>query len=146
MSARAKKIPIIEALNIMEKSLRKVLKYASKSCPILLETPAGEGTEVCTTFEEFSNFFTRFENDERLRVCIDTCHVFAAGHEPYTYLLSWNQKHPNTIGLVHFNDSKFPKGSRKDRHRRIGLGYIGFQQMARIAKWCVNHNITMVFE
>lgn len=143
---KRKNIPLSDALNKMEESIRKVLDNASEDSPLIIETPAGQGTEVCTTIEEFSQFYQRFNGDSRVKVCIDTCHVFASGYNPLKYIKRWNELHPSSIQLVHFNDSKEKKGSRKDRHALCGKGYIGINKMSKVADFCNENNIPMVIE
>lgn len=90
-------------------------------CPLLLETPAGQGTELLTDINEFREFMIDFENDSNYGICIDTCHVFACGYDPAEYLDKINLP----VNLVHLNDSKEPKKSKKDRHEVVGKGFIG---------------------
>lgn len=140
------KMDVEDALDKMEQSIRKVLQYASPECPLLIETPAGQGTETCTKIEDFSEFYKRFEDDPRIRICIDTCHVFASGYDPYYYITEWNKLHPNTISLIHFNDSKKPINSHVDRHAYPGKGHIGIKKMEQVAYFCIKNKIDMVME
>ena len=143
-----KELPLDEALNIMENMVREALQYATEKCPLLLETPCGEGSEVTTTLEELGDFFMRFTEEERtkLGICCDSCHIFVAGYDPLTYMKQWLEKYPIHIRLVHFNDSKGPCGCHKDRHQAAGLGHIGLERMVAIAKWCEENDIPMVVE
>lgn len=143
---KSKETDVDEALNNMEKSIRKILPYAIESCPLLLETPAGQGTELCTTFEDFSLFYKRFKNDPRFKVCIDTCHVFATGYDPYEYITKFNDEHPNSIKLIHFNDSLKPCNCHVDRHAAIGTGYIDLKSLIKVSEWCLENKIPMVTE
>jgi deoxyribonuclease-4 len=100
----------------------------------LLETTAGQGTTLGRSFEEIAAIIERVEQKERVGVCLDTCHVFAAGYdfrtpELYGEMMSHFDA---TIGLdrlkaIHLNDSKNPLGSNKDRHDHIGDGEIGLE-------------------
>lgn len=135
-----------QGLNMMEQRLRLALNAASGECPLLLETPAGEGTELCATLSSMMRFFGRFDGDPRLKLCVDTCHVFAAGYEPAYYMRNWLKKYPQSIGLVHFNDSKERRGSHLDRHYIVGLGYIGFLRLWDVHELCIKENIPMVQE
>ena len=116
------------ALATMRTNLVACLEAATPTCPILLETPAGQGTEVLTERAAFIDFVTEI-NDPRLRICVDTCHVFACGHDPLAYLNATG----SMTTLVHFNDSATPCGSRLDRHAFVGTGYIGLAAMTEIA-------------
>jgi deoxyribonuclease-4 len=140
--------PLDQALNTMEFMVRTALAYATPGCPLLLETPVGEGTEVCSDLASFAQFCNRFtmEERDRLGICVDSCHVFAAGVDPLVYLQQWEHYCNIRIGLVHFNDSLGPKGSHVDRHASIGKGYIGETQMMEVATWCAQRDISMVVE
>lgn len=137
-----------EALVIMEYMVRTALPHATEQCPLLLETPCGEGTEVVTKIEELGQFFYRFNEDEckKLGLCVDTCHIFAAAYDPLTYMQHWEKHCPVPIKLVHFNDSKGEFGSRVDRHAAPGQGHIGMKKMEEIAIWCHERSIPMVRE
>ena len=143
-----KHLPENEALFIMEYMVRTALPHATESCPLLLETPCNEGTEVCGQIHELGNFFYRFNEQERkkLGICIDTCHVFAAAYDPLAYLQHWEKYCGVPIKLVHFNDSKGALGCCTDRHAAPGHGHIGMEKMQAIAAWCHERNIPMVRE
>ncbi|HWL52041.1 MAG TPA: deoxyribonuclease IV [Chthoniobacteraceae bacterium] len=99
---------------------------------VALETTAGQGTTLGRTFEEIASLFERSAYPERLCVCLDTAHVFAAGYDLTTEaatLAMWDE-FDRIIGLerlaaIHCNDSKAALGSRVDRHDHIGKGKIG---------------------
>ena len=133
------------ALVTMKTNLKEAMEHATADCPILLETPAGQGTEVLRTWTEFAAFVAMI-NDPRLRICIDTCHVFAAGEDPLTCLTSMTDKHSALTHLIHFNDSATPCGSCLDRHAFIGEGHIGFDKMKLIAEKATTKEIPMVIE
>lgn len=133
----------------MYKNIRKILEYSSSECRFLLETPVGCGTEVLWLFDDFANFYDRFSYDERqvMAVCIDTCHVFAAGHDPLVYVRDWIDRFgAESIGLIHFNDSTHPQGTRVDRHKAIGQGYIPLTSLAGVAELARRYKIDMVLE
>jgi deoxyribonuclease-4 len=136
--------PLAEALDTMRSSITKALAAATPECPLLLETPAGQGTETLTQAADFVEFVQSFA-DERLRVCLDTCHVFAAGTEPLFYLKKL-QKTPGLLKLVHYNDSEEACGSCKDRHAPVGCGKIGLEKMTAVAEFCSAAGIPMVIE
>ena len=121
----------------------------SNWCKLLLETPCGEGTEVCTTIDDMANFCNSFTQEEKeyLGICVDTCHVHASGINPIDYLTQWSFKCDGVgINLVHFNDSKNPFGSCIDRHHPPGSGYVGFVQLNEVAAFCTSNEIPMVIE
>lgn len=99
---------------------------------IALETTAGQGTNLGYRFEQIASMIEQAEQPERLAVCIDTCHIFAAGYDittekAYKQTIS---EFDRIIGLdrlavIHFNDAKKALGSRVDRHEHLGKGEIG---------------------
>lgn len=136
------------AVDNMFKNILGILEFINESCPLLIETPAGQGTEILTDIEDFIEFYNLFDKEQKrkVRICIDTCHVFASGYDPLDYLKKWNTALPDSIVLVHFNDSKCACGSRKDRHAPIGDGLIGKDKLNIIMNWCTNLSIPMVRE
>ena len=117
--------------------VKQGLDEAHRRCPgykvkVLLETTAGQGTTLGWKFEHLATIFETVEEPERLGVCLDTCHVFAAGYDirtPETYAATM-QTFDDIIGLkqikvFHVNNSLKAFGSRVDRHAGIGLGHIG---------------------
>jgi deoxyribonuclease-4 len=140
------KLPKAEALEQMRAAIGRCLEHAHADCPLLLETPAGQGTELLTDMKEFLDFVDSF-GSPKLRVCLDTCHVFASGHDPKAYLETALAR-PGLLKLVHYNDSLGACGSCVDRHAHIatGEGLIGFPKMSEIAAICSTHNIPMVIE
>lgn len=113
--------------------LRKVLeKFPGRKTWLLLETTAGQGTSIGHRFEQLAAILDLVGDIPRMGVCLDTCHVFAAGYDfrtPETYQQMW-QEFDATVGLgklkaLHLNDSKQELGSRVDRHQHIGRGKIG---------------------
>ncbi|MCH2657707.1 MAG: deoxyribonuclease IV [Dehalococcoidia bacterium] len=119
-------------------ALEEILDRSSSSTILALEDMAGQGGTIGTTFEELGILLQRV-NSSRLRVCLDTCHAFAAGYDirDRKSVSSVIQQFDNTIGLenlavIHANDSKVDLGEQKDRHENIGQGYIGtlgFEEM-----------------
>ena len=107
---------------------------------VLLETMAGKGTEIGGRFEELRRILDRVRLTDKMGVCLDTCHVSDGGYDiagdPDAVLTEFDR----IIGLdrlraVHINDSLHPLGARKDRHARIGEGYLGKEAFARL----INH-------
>ena len=105
---------------------------------VLLETMAGKGSEVGGTFEELRAILDRVECREKVGVCLDTCHVWDGGYDIAGDPDGVLREFDDVIGIeklmaVHFNDSKNPRGSHKDRHEKLGQGAIGAEAMRRIA-------------
>lgn len=124
---------------------------AGQSTTVLLETMSGGGSEIGGTFEQIAELLSRIVRQERLGVCLDTCHVFAAGYDVRNDLDGVLEKFDRVIGLdrlyaLHLNDSLFPLGSGKDRHARIGEGYIGLDAMRRIAHHEAFRGLPMILE
>lgn len=136
--------PLHKAIEYMRKNIMKVLEYATPECPLLLETPAGQGTETLTAMSDFITFVNSFE-DKRIRICLDTCHVFACGHTPLDYIEK-AAEHSDLLKLIHYNDSAAPCGSCVDRHALMGSGHIGMDSMREIAERCGSLGVPMVIE
>ena len=139
------KMDAVEALANMRENLLACLDVATADCPLLLETPAGQGTETLLTYAEFFGFIAVID-DPRLRVCVDTCHVFASGQCPLEYLQRAIREYPGWVRLIHFNDSLGARGSCVDRHAPPGEGHIGLAQMMAIAETGRAAGIGMVYE
>jgi deoxyribonuclease-4 len=142
------KLAIGSALDNMYTNLLTVLKHVDPKCPLLLETTSGQGTETCWQFDAFKQFYSRFTDDQRkrLKICIDTCHVFAAGHDPLKFIVDWEKEFPGSLALVHFNDSKGKCGCKTDRHMTPGLGEIGSEKMSLVADWCSTYKVPLLIE
>ncbi len=134
-----------EAMASMKANLKAAAQEATAECPILLETPAGQGTETLTDREEFYRFVHDLA-DPRIQVCVDTCHVFACGHDPLDYLNYGIRNYPGLIKLVHYNDSLVERGAKLDRHAFMGAGKIGLPTMEQIAQAATAANIPCVIE
>ena len=120
-------------------ALNAVLK-PEQTTTVLLETMAGKGSEVGRTFEELRAILDRVDLQEKMGVCLDTCHVWDGGYDIVDHLDAVLEEFDTVIGLerlhaIHINDSKTPMGSHKDRHEKIGEGTIGLDAMVRI----INH-------
>jgi deoxyribonuclease-4 len=133
------------AMAAMRANVETVLPSATPECPLLLETPAGQGTEMLRSYEEFVGFVKSFATPA-FRLCVDTCHVFACGHQPKEYLERLVAEDRNLLALVHFNDSMDVCGACKDRHAFAGTGKIGAKTMNEIAELCKTHKIAAVIE
>jgi deoxyribonuclease-4 len=106
---------------------------------VLMEMTAGSGTALGATFEEMAALIARVAAamSPRIGVCVDSCHLFAAGYDLIHDFDGVWQRFADTIGferlgLMHLNDSKTPLGSRRDRHELIGEGTLGEEPFRRI--------------
>jgi deoxyribonuclease-4 len=119
--------------------LNEVLK-PEQTTTVLLETMAGKGTEIGRTFEELQEILSRVKLQEKMGICLDTCHVHDAGYDIVNDLDGVLEKFDKIIGLdklraIHLNDSMNPFESHKDRHQKIGEGSIGLEAIKNI----INH-------
>lgn len=119
-------------------SLEVLLPQAAPGTRILLETMSGSGSELGSTLEELQQVFTYFDHSPALGVCLDTCHLFAAGYDirdwpafkaQFETFLPWS-----VVGCIHMNDSKTAFSSRKDRHEKLGQGSIGWDAFKAIVQ------------
>lgn len=106
---------------------------------IALETMAGKGTELGKTFEQLAVIFDGVKQNDKLRVCFDTCHVNDAGYDIVNDFEGVIEQFDKLVGkqnisVFHINDSKNVLGAHKDRHENIGFGHIGFDALERIIK------------
>lgn len=126
-------------INYIVEALNEILSK-NQTTTVLLETMSGKGSEVGSKFEEIKEIIDRVELNEKLGVCFDTCHVNDAGYDVVNNLDSVLEEFDKIIGLdrlkaIHINDSMNPLGAHKDRHQKIGEGYIGLEAFERI----INH-------
>jgi deoxyribonuclease-4 len=118
---------------------------------VLIETMSGQGSEIGGAFEEIRKIIDRVELREKVGVCLDTCHVFAAGYDIVHDLDGVLESFDRQIGLsrlkaLHVNDSLFPLGSRKDRHAPIGKGCIGLDAFLAFVDHPSLKNLPMILE
>ncbi len=121
-------------ISLVSRAINKVLDETySTGVILLLETTAGQGTNIGYRFEQLAQIAEAIENKKRIGFCLDTCHVFAAGYDirnktSYENTLAQFDSilGLNKLYLFHLNDSKKPLGSRIDRHEHIGEGFIGY--------------------
>ena len=120
-------------------------KFPNLNVMTLLEHTAGQGTNLCCTFEEIAQLRQMITQSKRVAVCLDTCHLFAAGFDirkPEVYSDTF-KRFDDTVGIKqikawHLNDSKTPLGSHVDRHEHIGKGKIGragFKNLLNDSRW-----------
>ena len=119
--------------------LNTVLK-PDQTTKVLLETMSGKGTEIGRSFEELRQILNGVTLSDKMGICLDTCHVYDAGYDIVNNLDGVIDEFDRMIGLeklcaIHLNDSKNPFESHKDRHEKIGEGYIGNEVFFKI----INH-------
>jgi deoxyribonuclease-4 len=120
---------------------------------VLLETTAGQGTSLGYRFEHLARLLELVEDDERLGVCLDTCHVLAAGYElrtPQGYAETFRQLEAivglDRLRVIHLNDSEGDLGSRVDRHAHIGQGHLGVEPFHMLLRDSRFRELPMVLE
>ena len=116
--------------------------FEDMTTTVLLETMAGKGSEIGKTFEELNEIIKRVEQSDKVGVCLDTCHVHDGGYDIVNSIDEVLEQFDKVIGIdrlkaLHLNDSKNPIGAHKDRHEKIGEGYIGINAFEKI----VNHPV-----
>jgi deoxyribonuclease-4 len=120
---------------------------------LLVEPTAGGGRSLAATVDDLGPFFAALDDHPRLRICLDTCHLHAAGHDiaaagglrrALTRLVSVVGR--GRLALVHANDSRDPLGSRRDRHQTIGAGTIGTHPFAELFRHPATRGVPIVVE
>ncbi len=132
---------VAKGIELISQALNDAIVPEQKTI-ILLETMAGKGSEVGSKFSELKEIINNIDLNDKMGVCLDTCHVFDAGYDIINDLDGVLTEFDNIIGLerlhaVHLNDSMNTLGSHKDRHQKIGMGNIGFEAIKRI----INHPV-----
>lgn len=142
-----------EGIKKISKNLDLVLKKSKGITSIALETTAGQGTNIGYTFEQLKNIKSQCKEKNKIKICLDTCHIFAAGYDistkkGYNEVINNFEKilGKTTLKIIHLNDSKGNLGSRIDRHANIGKGNIPKQTFS----WIMNdkrfENIPKILE
>lgn len=138
------------AAALIADTLNEVLAAEGKTV-VLLETMAGKGTEVGRTFEELAHILEKTKRQERMGICLDTCHIFDGGYDIRRDLDGVLEEFDRILGLdrlkaVHLNDSLNGCGSRKDRHARLGEGQIGWMAIGQVAACPALEALPMILE
>lgn len=125
-----------EGIRLIADVLNRTL-WQEMSTTVLLETMAGKGSEVGCSFEELRAVIDKVELADKMGVCLDTCHVWDGGYDIVEHLDDVLAEFDRIVGLerlraIHINDSMNPCGAHKDRHEKIGKGYIGLEAFRRI--------------
>ncbi|WP_047986307.1 deoxyribonuclease IV [Ornithinibacillus californiensis] len=122
-----------EGIKRIIEGLNEVLDKNDK-VQIALETMAGKGSEIGRNFEELAQIIDGVTHNDKLSVCLDTCHIHDAGYDIVNDFDGVLEQFDKIIGVdrikvVHVNDSKNVRGAQKDRHENIGFGHIGFDAL-----------------
>ncbi|RNA64512.1 deoxyribonuclease IV [Prosthecochloris sp. ZM_2] len=146
------KIPIELCLATIAESVNMALEETA-TVTAVLENTAGQGSNLGHSFEQLATIIDQVSNKERIGVCLDTCHLFAAGYDLRTPEAVENMfdEFNSIIGLdylkgMHLNDAKLELDSRKDRHASIGKGCIGTDGFAAIIRHPATADIPLILE
>lgn len=125
-------------IDLIARALNETLR-SEQATTLLLETMAGKGSEIGGRFEELAAIIERVELRDKVGVCLDTCHVWDAGYDIAGDLDGVLREFDEVVGLdrlraIHLNDSLNSLGARKDRHARIGEGFIGFEALSAVTR------------
>ena len=131
-------------------TLNEVL-FEDMTTTVTLETMAGKGSEVGGSFEELRRIIDGVELSDKIGVCLDTCHVSDGGYDIINDLDGVLEEFDRIIGIdrlkaLHINDSKNPIGAHKDRHEKIGEGFIGAKTFENIVNNKYLKNLPMLLE
>ena len=137
-------------IRLIAQMLNEILS-PDQNTTVLLETMAGKGTEIGGCFEELRQILDLVELHDHMGVCLDTCHIWDGGYDIVNHLDEVLTEFDHKIGLkrlkaVHLNDSMNPMGSHKDRHAKLGEGYIGLDTFKRIVNHPVLKNLPFYLE
>ena len=143
-----------DAMRQTRERLLPILDELDDDDPLLLVEPtAGGGAALAATIEQLAEFVANLEGHPRLGVCLDTCHLFAAGHDiarpggvRSTLNAMVREVGRDRLKLVHANDSKDPLGSGRDRHQTIGDGTIGSEPFAELFRHPATRGVPVVIE
>lgn len=140
---------ISKGIRFIAESLGEILPEV-KNTTLVLETMAGKGTEIGSTFDEIADIINLSGNPDNIGVCFDTCHMFDAGFDfsKLDEILSGFDKKIgiDRLKIIHLNDSKNPIGSKKDRHEKIGKGHIGIDVFQKILTNKYLKNLPFILE
>jgi deoxyribonuclease-4 len=145
-------LPIDDAINNICSAVNQIIENTLETDVVIaFETMAGKGTEVGRTFEEIRKLLDGIKHQERVGVCVDTCHMFDSGYDIVNDYENVKKRLDEIIGIerikvIHLNDSKNPLASHKDRHANIGEGYIGFDALKRVCDDETFVNIPKILE
>ncbi|MFF3728947.1 deoxyribonuclease IV [Streptomyces sp. NPDC002476] len=120
---------------------------------LLLESTAGQGSSLCSRTWDFGPYFEALDSHPRLGVCLDTCHIHAAGHDlsgpegmRQTLDLLVDTVGAGRLKLIHANDSKEAAGAHKDRHANIGAGHIGTEPFRELFSHPATAGVPLIIE
>lgn len=147
-----------DGLDNMLNAFRHIIKFIKDKemkTYIILETAAGQGSELISNMDDFMDFYNKFTKEEKnyIKICIDTCHIFTAGYDikkeenVKKFFDDFNEKVGiEHITLIHLNDSKTDCGTCVDRHANLGEGKIGLTGLRHFIRYAAHYKIPLVLE
>ena len=146
------KLSYNDGLENMRTAIKYVLNEIMKkslNTKLIIETPAGQGTELLTDLKDFINFYNSFTKEEQkyLGICLDTAHTWALGYDmDEAYNLLFSKGNAKNIALIHLNNSLVEKGAKKDRHATILNGMIPNDKMNDFIKSIKKNKTVIILE
>ncbi|WP_294347140.1 deoxyribonuclease IV [Prosthecochloris sp.] len=147
-----REIPEEQCLETIAESINQALKATAKTKAVL-ENTAGQGSNLGHSFEQLAFIIDKVDNKERIGVCLDTCHLFAAGYDlrdkkavTETFSLFDASIGIDYLKGMHLNDAKLELNSRRDRHESIGKGKIGIAGFEAIMQHPATRHIPLILE
>jgi deoxyribonuclease-4 len=139
-----------EAMVTVRDSILRALDSVPDGPRLLVEPTAGGGGSLASDAPSTAGYVAEFDGDERIGLCLDTCHLHAAGHDVadsaglLKTLRAYRAAGP--IELLHVNDSRDPVGSKRDRHESLGRGTIGSDAFAALFRSPATRHVPMIVE
>lgn len=123
-----------KGLECMFNAIKYIIGIMNKeniSSKLIIETPAGVGTELLTSVEEFTQFYNKFDENEKnkLGICLDTAHIWSSGYDINEYYKTISKTNSKDIVVIHYNNSKKDKGSNVDVHENLFEGKMKLEDM-----------------
>lgn len=139
-----------QGISLICEMLNKYLNEA-QTTTVLLETMSGKGSEIGSSFEQLRLIMDNTSFPDKLGVCLDTCHVYDAGYDIVNDLDGVLEQFDKIIGItnlkaIHVNDSKNPYQSHKDRHEKIGKGFLGIKTFENLINHPKLKNLPFILE
>ena len=139
-----------KGLELVMEGLKSVLKEIPEETQILLEGMAGQGTELGYTLEQLAQILQGCDYHPGLGVCLDSCHLTGAGYD-LAHFTKFKEQVEKSLGwdkvkVFHLNDSLFPLNSRRDRHAKLGEGYLGLETLKKIVSDKAMEQVILILE
>lgn len=139
-----------QGISLICEMLNKYLNEA-QTTTVLLETMSGKGSEIGSSFEQLRLIMDNTSFPDKLGICLDTCHVYDAGYDIVNDLDGVLEQFDKIIGItnlkaIHVNDSKNPYQSHKDRHEKIGKGFLGIKTFENLINHPKLKNLPFILE